>query len=53
MPLMSFMDEAGIAQHTRLIFLAILADPHNIILLEGMLANPMRGHITNPLHLWW
>ena len=51
MATVSFMEEAGIAQDTSLIFLAILTDPYDIILLECMLTDTMGCHVSDTLDL--
>jgi hypothetical protein len=41
----------GIAEHAGLVLLAVLADPDDIVLLERVLADLVRRHVPQPLHL--
>lgn len=49
--LMAAVPKAVVTQHARLVLLALLADPHDVVLLEGVLADLVRRHVAHALHL--
>jgi hypothetical protein len=49
--LVARVEEAGVAEHAGLVLLAVLADPHDVVLLEGVLAHLVRRRVPHLLDL--